>query len=42
MTTIVDFDGRVAVGRLLLKGLCLACGGSLTRVVEEKEAYEIL
>jgi hypothetical protein len=42
MTTIVDFDGRVAGGRLLLIGVCITCGGLVTRVIEEKDVYDIL
>ena len=42
MTTIVDFDGRVKSGKLLLSGVCAACGSKVERVIEEKAAYEIL
>jgi hypothetical protein len=42
MTTIVDFDGRVKSGKLLLSGVCATCGSKVERVIEEKAAYEIL
>jgi hypothetical protein len=37
MTTIVDFDGRVKSGKLLLSGVCAACGSKVERVIKASE-----
>lgn len=33
-TTIVDFNGRVEKGDLILRGRCVTCGGEVARLIE--------
>lgn len=34
MTTIVEYDGQIRSGDLLLDGTCETCGGDVTRLIE--------
>jgi hypothetical protein len=36
ITTITNFEGRVEMGDLVLKGTCATCGGSVARVIESE------
>ncbi len=35
-TTIVGFKGMIIEGDLVLKGLCIRCGGKVARVIERE------
>ena len=36
MTTLVDYQGRIEKGDLILTGACVRCGGSVARVIESE------
>ncbi len=35
MVTIVDVEGKISGGDLLLQGTCKTCGGAVSRVIEQ-------
>ena len=42
MTAMLHVDGTVKSGKLVLSGVCAACGSKVERVIEEMAAYETL